>query len=114
MEVLERLGEIHMDSGGSFDIPSINGAKSYMLLTDQATLLNLKYLDPLVNNASKDAAEEQYLTLTQDAERIRQRLQQMEFSLSQPLSKIPVCQMTHLSACERGCRHVAFCSLHIQ
>lgn len=47
-EVLERLGEIHLDSGGPFSIPSLNGAKHYMLLTDQATLPKLKYLDPLV------------------------------------------------------------------
>ena len=37
-EVLEKLGKIHMDLGGPFNVPSINGAKYYMLLTDQATL----------------------------------------------------------------------------
>ena len=37
-EVLEKLGKIHMDLGGPFNVPSINRAKYYMLLTDQATL----------------------------------------------------------------------------
>ena len=37
-EVLDKLGKIHMDLGGPFNVPSINGAKYYMLLTDQATL----------------------------------------------------------------------------
>ena len=37
-EVLEKLGKIHLDLGGPFNVPSINGAKYYMLLTDQATL----------------------------------------------------------------------------
>ena len=37
-EVLEKLGKIHMDLGGPFNVPSINGARYYMLLTDQATL----------------------------------------------------------------------------
>ena len=37
-EVLEKLGKIHIDLGGPFNVPSINGAKFYMLLTDQATL----------------------------------------------------------------------------
>lgn len=37
-EVLEKLGKIHMDLGGPFNVPLINEAKFYMLLTDQATL----------------------------------------------------------------------------
>ena len=37
-EIYEKLGKIHMDLGGPFNIASYNGAKIYMLLTDQATL----------------------------------------------------------------------------
>ena len=37
-EVLEKLGKIHVDLGGPFNVPSVDGAKFYMLLTDQATL----------------------------------------------------------------------------
>ena len=37
-EILEKLGKIHMDLGGPLNVASINGAKFYMLLTDQATL----------------------------------------------------------------------------
>ncbi len=37
-EVLEKLSKIHVDLGGPINVPSINGAKYYMLLTDQATL----------------------------------------------------------------------------
>ena len=37
-EVVEKLGKVHMDLGGPFNVPSINGARYYILLTDQATL----------------------------------------------------------------------------
>ena len=37
-EIHEKLGKIHMDLGGPFNVPSYSGAKYYMLLTDQATL----------------------------------------------------------------------------
>ena len=37
-EVLEKLGKVHIDLSESFNVPFINGAKYYMLLTDQATL----------------------------------------------------------------------------
>lgn len=33
-EIVEKLGKIHMDLGGSINVFSIHGAKYYMLLTD--------------------------------------------------------------------------------
>ena len=38
-----KLGKIYMDLGGPFNVPSINGAKYYMLLTDQITLRTWYY-----------------------------------------------------------------------
>ena len=37
-ETWEKLGKIHMDLGGPYNVASYNGARYYMLLTDQATL----------------------------------------------------------------------------
>ena len=37
-EVLEKLDKVHIDLNESFNVPSINEAKYYMLLTNQATL----------------------------------------------------------------------------
>ena len=37
-EVLEKLGKVHIDLGGPINVPSVNGAKIYMLLADQSTL----------------------------------------------------------------------------
>ena len=37
-EIWEKLSKIHIDLGGPYNVASYNGARYYMLLTDQATL----------------------------------------------------------------------------
>ena len=55
--MLEKLGKIHVDLGGPYNVPSVNDAKFYMLLTNQAILrtwcYTFAYKDAIFSNFKK-------------------------------------------------------------